>query len=595
MTTGGSIPSYMVIWCTFLWGCSNGKTSQEQCAQSAVQAYEQCTENVFSIYRACYDQEEELCTQNTQTVAALDQIAASLTDVCVDNDWGNLTQEGLVGRLQNSCTSQAASLAWRVFGGPQGAVLDEASSEEKECLFSAYDASVQLIQERRAETSQCLLNEECDVNTLSKDGFTNIARESIPSECAPLEELIAIDTDRLIDKAHMHTDCMLATLHNDTQGLDLSCGPSQAEFEAIQEDDWMQVIVDGDKWGTLCGDGGDYAFYIKWAPQGAPIENMLIGLQGGGVCVFEGDCSAKMESNPELFSALDDVPFEVAISSADPDTTPFAQWTKVYLPYCTQDVFAGGGEIEELGSISLPRYGAVNARAALEMIRNTLWKKKDEEGGMGYRPDQVNVFLGGWSAGAYGTLYNYHFVLDELQWPKTTAFPDAGLALDNEELLGVRALGDVKIPVWGTKPHLPSYCFQGECAVGPVLYRALAPRLKMVPEQQMLILTNPRDQVQQGDAYFSDEAQWINTVRKDYCETKDLNGIHYYLTSNSQESVHVVSVRETYWLGSVDGVSMKDWFTGALYSPNEVEDKAEEANFIEDIPGVEAFPCDVAP
>ena len=111
----------------------------------------------------------------------------------------------------------------------------------------------------------------------------------------------------------------------------------------------------------------------------------------------------------------------------------------------------------------------------------------------------------------------------------------------------------------------------------------------------MLILTNPRDRTQQGDAYFSDEVQWINTLRSDYCETKDLKGIHYYLTSNSEESVHVVSIREEYWMGSVDGLSMSEWFTGALNNPDDVEDKAEEATFVEDIPGVEPFPCDVAP
>ena len=585
---------HIILWVHILTGCSNLGKEENPCHNLVVDAYNQCTEQVFSVYRDCYAQEEGLCTDGTQTSHITEELSQSISDVCADGDWGNLSKEGLIGRIKNSCTSEASSLAWRVFGGPQGAVISEVSTEQKECLFNAYDAGVELIENRRAETSACILDPACDPSTLVKETFSNTASQSIPSQCDPLEDLIAIDKDALIDKAHMQVDCMLATIHPDLQDLTLECGPSQSEFDIVREE-WTQIVVDGDKWGTLCGDGSAYAFYIKWAPEGEPLENLLIGLQGGGVCVFEGDCSSKMDNNPGLFTAMDDLPFDIAISSADPDISPFANWTKVYLPYCTQDVFAGGGEVEDLGSISLPRYGAVNARAALQMIRSTLWKQKDEEDTMGYRPDQMNVFFGGWSAGAYGTLYNYHYLLDELQWPKTTAFPDAGLALDNGELLSVRGLGDIKIPIWGTKPHLPSYCFRGECAVGPILYNALSPRLKMVPEQQMLILTNPKDSTQQGDAYFSDEVQWINTLRQSYCDTKDLNGIHYYLTSNSEDSVHVVSIRDQYWMGEVDGISMRDWFSGALYEPNQVEDIAEEANFVTDIPGVNPFPCEVAP
>jgi hypothetical protein len=42
----------------------------------------------------------------------------------------------------------------------------------------------------------------------------------------------------------------------------------------------------------------------------------------------------------------------------------------------------------------------------------------------------------------------------------------------------------------------------------------------------------------------------------------------------------------------VDGERMRDWFERAIIDPDTVEDRAEEANFIEDVPGVEPFPCD---
>ena len=73
-------------------------------------------------------------------------------------------------------------------------------------------------------------------------------------------------------------------------------------------------------------------------------------------------------------------------------------------PYCTQDVFIGGGVDEDLGSFELPRYGSVNMRSAVMMFRDVLWKEMDLQ----KRQDFVQInyrFFGGWSAGAYGTIY----------------------------------------------------------------------------------------------------------------------------------------------------------------------------------------------
>ena len=61
-------------------------------------------------------------------------------------------------------------------------------------------------------------------------------------------------------------------------------------------------------------------------------------------------------------------------------------------------------------------------RSAVMMFRDVLWKEMDSTEETGFRPDQLQVLFGGWSAGAYGTIYNYHWFLDDLQWPKTIQF-----------------------------------------------------------------------------------------------------------------------------------------------------------------------------
>jgi hypothetical protein len=447
-----------------------------------------------------------------------------------------------------------------------------------------------------AAIDACLAADDCDEATLATDreALAASATDDIEAACEDLSKVIAVDPATYVARAAGQVDCLTAVGHADTGSLELGCGPASAEFDAPRGE-YVRVVVDRTRWGTMCGDGSDYAFWVRLAPEGERLDRILIGLQGGGVCLFEADCTSRLASDPGLFTAMDDEPVEIAIASNDPAESPFANWTKVYLPYCNQDVFTGGGVVEQLGQLGVPRYGGVNLRAAIEMVRNVTWKLMDAEGGTGFRPDEVIALFGGWSAGGYGTLYNYHWLLDDLQWPRTAAFPDAGMALDNGSLLGVRGLGPVKIPAWGVLHNLPPYCFAGECSVGSVIYNAIAPRLKQVPEQQFLVLSNQKDNTQERDAFFEDEAFFINTMRQEYCGHKDLNGINFYLTGVSDRSVHVVSLRPELWAGAVAGEVMRDWFRRAVTAPDTIESRAQEGNFVEVIPGVEPFPCEVAP
>jgi len=388
-----------------------------------------------------------------------------------------------------------------------------------------------------------------------------------------------------------------------------------------QERDWFKILHDA----TKVMPGEEYRLQEK-------LLTILLDSKETVVDCVENEkpfiggyfCNA-----PELFNAMDDEPLGSGIASEDPAVSPFYNWTQVYLPYCNQDVFAGGGVIEYPGTVDLPRYGSINLRAAVQMVRDVIWKEMDTEGGAGFRPDELIALFGGWSAGGYGALYNYHWFLDDLQWPRTAAFPDAGGALDNQEPFGVKLLGALKIPAkngWNMLPNLPPYCFHGDCAVGPVLYNAISPRLKQVPEQQMLITSNQFDDTQRGDAFFNSfdanvcdsgdnerdactidddctgggtcvgrdvywQAEWFNTMRQDYCDTRDLNGISYYYTGVSDASTHVVTLRPELWAGTVDGVVMSDWFLQAVTDADTIESHTEEGDFVNIFSGVQPYPC----
>ena len=573
------------------------ETPIETCTDHASQALRTCVADYSQAIADCYTQTDAPCLDGNEAQAsALSQLEETLDDRCAEGEFGTLSQEGLTGRLQNACSSEASSMAWRVYGGPHGAVWEDADDATRACLQEAHQLGTSLVDSSLALTGACLANGQCDPDhvTTMRAAAEASAASAVADACPQLATIIAIDASTYVDRLHQQVDCITAAGAPSTAPLHLNCGPENAQFDAARGE-WTQVIVDGDEWGTLCGDGTDYAFYVRLAPEGEPLDKVVIGLQGGGVCVFEEDCAAKLASAPTLFNAQDEIFYGTGVMADDPDDNPFGNWTKLYLPYCTQDVHIGGGVTEDLGSVQLPRYGSVNARASIQMVRDLIWKKMDAEGGDGFRPDKVQALFGGWSAGSYGTMYNYHWMLDDLQWPRTVAFPDAGLGFDNKDALGVAGLGLLKIPAWGALPNLPPYCFDGRCAVGPVIFEALSPRLLQVPEQQMLVMTNPRDQTQMYDAYFFDEVYWLNTLRESYCETKDLPGIKHYYTSISDQSIHTITLRDELYTGSVDGESMRDWMWRAVSEPETLVNRVEEANFVTDIPGVEPYPCDVAP
>ena len=581
-------------------GDSGGTSGGEPlaCSVAVPRALRSCTQAYGDGIADCYQSGGAACTDGDAALSgALDDAQALIEANCSDGEFLAMEVSAVTGRVRTACASEADSASWRVYGGPQGAVWPGAG-EQQPCLSAAHAAATDLIDGSLEAIDTCLADGSCDAAAVdsTRADLASAAQSAIEAACSDLAAVVALDPATYVARVAQQVECLAAVGHPDTGPLDFNCGPGNAEID-VPRGEWTKVLVDDDKWGTLCGDGTGYAFFIRPAPEGQPLDRVLVALEGGGVCLFEDDCSARFDnaSTRTLFNAIDDeLPERAGVASDDPAESPFANYTKLYLPYCNQDVFAGGGVTEELGAFSLPRYGSVNLRAAMMMVRDYLWRELDAAGGPGFRPDEVVTLFGGFSAGGYGTNYNYHWILDDLQWPRTTAYPDAGLGLDNGSLFGVGSLGFVKIPEWGMLPNLPPYCFDGGCAVGPVIYEAAAPRLKRVPEQQMLILSNQRDTIQQGDAFFMDEPSFVNAMREAACETRDLPGIQWYLTS-ADDPVHVVSVRTELWEAEVGGETMRDFFVRAVEQPDTLEDRMEEANFVDLVPGVSPFPCTVSP
>ncbi|MEW6272800.1 MAG: pectin acetylesterase-family hydrolase [Thermodesulfobacteriota bacterium] len=420
------------------------------------------------------------------------------------------------------------------------------------------------------------------------------AQAQIEKRCADLEALVGVDPAEFVARTAAQARCMVATAHGDGGPLALDCGP-RAAVPAPARATPVQVVLDEATWGTRCGDGSPYAFWVRLAPEGEPAERVVIYLQGGGVCVFGDDCA---NVGSALMRALDNTLSGGGIlSNTNPDS-PFRTWTKVFLPYCTQDLHVGGGTTNVFPEVTVHRFGGLNVRAALRWVRDALWAELDAGSTEGYRPDRLQVLFAGGSAGGFGVNYNYHYLLDELRWSRTAAVPDSGLGLDNGQLFGVAGLGGLMIldegtVAWRARAMLPPYCHEPRCAVGPEIQVAHSERLEAVPEQVMLNVTNQVDDVQVSTTFFPSRRAWIDALRSAYCATQGMRGLRSFMPAITT-SIHGLTANTRFPSTASAGTTLGEWLGSAFAAPGAVDDRVEEGTLAAAF-GVQPFACPVAP
>jgi hypothetical protein len=582
-------------------------TPGQRCERVASNSLRSCFRKVARLQQRCYGETGGPCaTSDPKLMAALARVETQVLRRCPDQPTVTaaghaplLTPAGLAARLQEACGAAVASLVARSYGGPHAAVRNATAGSNLPCLERAFTKGRALIDYGLRRQSRCLRKEHagrpCDVADLTAALAAREATtaDQIAARCPiDLATLINLDPATFADRTAAQARCLVATAHGDTAPLALDCGPRPA-VPVPPRATTVQVVLDNATWGTRCGNGSDYAFRLRLAPTGSPAGNVVVYMQGGGACYNGPGCA---NVSPALYEAMNDNMPGGGVFSNTAATNPFRNWTKVFLPYCTQDLHIGGGIADEYDEITVHRYGAVNVRAALRWVRDVVWAEMDATEPLGYRGDRVATLFSGGSAGGYGAAYNYHWVLDDLGWPHTAAAPDAGLGMDNGGL-GIIALGAVMLlpesPGWNVGPYLPPYCFTSDCAeIFVNLEAATSPRLLGVPEQRILHVTNQIDNVQQSTTLFPSTAAFVNTLRQSYCDVQGMPGLHAFLRAESS-SIHTQMTGSAWDTASIGGTLMRDWLGGVFSSPGTVIDKVATRTLEADYSGVAPFPCPV--
>lgn len=206
-------------------------------------------------------------------------------------------------------------------------------------------------------------------------------------------------------------------------------------------DVWQTVTLDPST-GAKCGDGSPYKFLVN---RKASTSNIMATMEGGGACWDYKTCKNSLVSglikntfkpddekdrlallgattlkyNPLLSGALR-AGGSVFTSSFNPHfSNKTLKWTKIYLPYCTGDVFIGAGTKVYTDPEGKGEPLVVHHNGSVNMLQVAAWVRNNLEA-----PQQLMV--NGFSAGGVGTTGMYYPMRSLFDVQKGYMINDAG-------------------------------------------------------------------------------------------------------------------------------------------------------------------------
>jgi len=196
--------------------------------------------------------------------------------------------------------------------------------------------------------------------------------------------------------------------------------------------DFERVALAGD---CRCADGSEFALWVHEADP----EKVLFFFQGGGACFSALTCSFTQGSYEVSADVADDPSGDGGVFDLTDERNPFAEWSMVFVPYCTGDVHLGDAAADYGNGLVVQHRGAVNGRAALdELVRRF--------------PGAAEVVVAGESAGAVPTPLYAGLASDALPDARITVLADGSGAYPD-----VPAVNALVGGLWGTENAIPDW------------------------------------------------------------------------------------------------------------------------------------------
>jgi Pectinacetylesterase len=202
---------------------------------------------------------------------------------------------------------------------------------------------------------------------------------------------------------------------------------------------WERVVPGGD---CQCADGSKFNFWVRKANP----NKVLFYLRAGGACFTAKTCVQNgSNGSDELYSsslgAAGDPPGQWdGIFDFANKRNPFADYSVVYVPYCTGDAHLGDATTKYTPDLTVHHKGYVNGTAALNYTVASF-------------PKATDVVVAGVSAGAAATPLYAGLASDQLPHAHITVLAD-GTGATPPDLPG---LSGRLAAAWGTSNTIPAW------------------------------------------------------------------------------------------------------------------------------------------
>jgi hypothetical protein len=328
--------------------------------------------------------------------------------------------------------------------------------------------------------------------------------------------------------------------------------PGTAPLTATSEpaSEWLEVVPGGD---CMCADGGEFRFWVREADP----TKVVFFLEGGGACFDATTCAFTSEQSTTYdWNVGDDEHPDLlaGIFDFDNPTNPFADWSFVFVPYCTGDVHLGDLSREYSPELTVEHVGYVNGTAALGYLAE-------------HFPDAEQVVVVGESAGAVASPVYAGLVSDALPDARVTVFADGSGSYPDDPGLSAGIGG-----LWGSFETMPDW----EVNADLTAEEWSIPRFWVQaglhdPEIVMGRFDFAYDEVQ---GFFLD---LVGADASDVLGMMDANEAAIEAAGVTQHSFtapgddHTTTSQDGFYTIEVEGVTLVDWVT-ALISGTPMDD-----------------------
>lgn len=316
-------------------------------------------------------------------------------------------------------------------------------------------------------------------------------------------------------------------------------GPTLPATETVATDAvWEKVVPGGD---CACADGSEFNFWVRDADP----ARVVLFLEGGGACFDATTCAFTDEDSTTYdwnVSPDDEPSMRSGIVNFDHPENPFADYSFVYVPYCTGDVHLGDLTKEYSPDLTVEHVGMVNGTAALSYLAENF-------------ADAEQVVVVGESAGSIASPVYAGLVSDLLPDAQVTVYADGSGAYPDDPGLNAGIGG-----LWGTYETMPDW----EVNEGLTPQDWGIPRYWVQaglhdPEIVMSRFDHAYDEVQSAFMTITgaDTSDLAASIAANEAAIEEAGVVQHSFTAPGTD--HTLVLDDSFYEMEVDGIALADW------------------------------------